>query len=57
MTTTSDHVQPASVGFTKMADGTRAEYQYLHELEHEYIVALPDRLTAALRRLGDGLAG
>ena len=57
MTTTSDHVQPASVSFTKMADGTRAEYQYLHELEHEYIVALPDRLTAALRRLGDGLAG
>ncbi len=57
MTTTSDHVQPASVSFTKMADGTRAEYQYLHELEHEYIAALPDRLTAALRRLGDGLAG
>lgn len=57
MTTTSTDAHPASVSFTKMADGTRAEYQYLHGLEHQYIVALPDRLMAALRRLGDGLAG
>ncbi len=57
MTTTSTHEQPVSVSFTKMSDGTRAEYQYLHALEHQYILALPDRLLAALKRLDDGLAG
>jgi predicted HD phosphohydrolase len=47
----------ATVQFTRMADGTRDEYQYLHGLEHEYITELPTRLIEALRRLDDGLAG
>lgn len=47
----------ATVQFTRMADGTRDEYQYLHGLEHEYITELPARLIEALRRLDDGLAG
>jgi len=45
------------VEFTQMADGTRAEYQFLHQLESQYIAALPERLLAALRRLDDGLGG
>jgi predicted HD phosphohydrolase len=57
MTTTSTETQPQRVSFTKMADGTRAEYQFLRGLEHQYIAALPDRLMSALRRLDDGLAG
>ena len=48
---------PNGVNFTQMKDGTRAEYQYLDELGHQYLKALPDRLIAALRRLDDGLAG
>ena len=44
-----------TVEFTRMADGTRDEYQYLHGLEHEYISELPERLIEALRRLDDGL--
>ena len=47
----------ASVTFTQMKDGTRAEYQLLRRLEHEYQAALPDRLLAALCRLDDGLGG
>ena len=46
-----------TVQFTRMADGTRDEYQYLHGLEREYISELPERLVEALRRLDDGLAG
>jgi len=46
-----------TVEFTRMADGTREEYQYLHGLEREYISELPERLIDALRRLDDGLEG
>jgi predicted HD phosphohydrolase len=46
-----------TVEFTRMADGTRDEYQYLHGLEQEYISELPERLIQALRRLDDGLEG
>jgi predicted HD phosphohydrolase len=46
-----------TVEFTRMADGTRDEYQYLRGLELEYIAELPERLIQALRRLDDGLAG
>ncbi len=50
--------EPArTVAFTRMADGTRDEYQYLFGLEREYISELPQRLIQALRRLDDGLAG
>ena len=46
-----------TVEFTRMADGTRDEYQYLHGLERDYISELPERLIEALRRLDEGLAG
>ncbi len=46
-----------TVQFTRMADGTRDEYQYLHGLEREYISHLPERLIEALRRLDEGLEG
>ena len=46
-----------SVEFTQMKDGTQAEYVFLQKLEHGYIHALPDRLLAALGRLGDSLQG
>ena len=46
-----------AVNFTRMADGTRDEYQYLHGLEREYISHLPERLIDALRRLDEGLEG
>jgi predicted HD phosphohydrolase len=46
-----------SVEFKQMKDGTREEYAYLQELEHDYIRGLPDRLLVALGRLGDSLQG
>src|SRR6185436_14876494 len=46
-----------TVEFTRMADGTREEYQYLHGLEREYISELPGRLVSALRLLDSGLGG
>jgi predicted HD phosphohydrolase len=46
-----------TVTFTQMRNGTRAEYQFLRGLEHQYIAALPDRILASLRRLDEGLGG
>jgi predicted HD phosphohydrolase len=52
-----DACMSTTVRFTRMVDGTRDEYQYLHGLERQYIAALPERLIDALKRLDDGLAG
>ena len=46
-----------TVSFTRMQDGTKAEYDELHELERQYIARTPDRIMDALRRLDDGLGG
>ncbi|MGI9309978.1 MAG: HD domain-containing protein [bacterium] len=46
-----------AVAFTKMADGTAAEYALLHRCEQAYIRDLPARLLAALRRLEDSFSG
>ncbi|MDO9176151.1 MAG: HD domain-containing protein, partial [Actinomycetota bacterium] len=46
-----------TVQFTQMRDGSRAEYEMLHELERQYIAALPQRIIAGLRALDDGLGG
>jgi len=45
------------VSFTRMADGTREDYEFLDEKEHEFVSALPDRLLAGLRSLGDSFSG
>jgi predicted HD phosphohydrolase len=45
------------VAFTQMKDGTKAEYEYLHGLEAQYIARTPDRIIESLRRLGGGLEG
>ena len=39
------------VTFTEMSKGTQKEYEYLDQLEQQYIAELPDRLIAALKRL------
>jgi predicted HD phosphohydrolase len=46
-----------TVAFTQMKEGTREEYLFLQDLEHNYIRTLPDRLLVALARLGDSLQG
>jgi predicted HD phosphohydrolase len=46
-----------TVSFTQMKDGNAEEYAHLHQLEADYIRALPDRLLVALQRLGDSLQG
>ena len=46
-----------NVAFTQMKDGTTEEYLFLQELEHQYILALPDRLMESLRGLGTSLQG
>lgn len=45
------------VGFRQMIDGTKADYDLLQRLEHEYINDLPARLVASLRALDGGLGG
>ncbi len=47
----------ATVGFRQMKDGTREDYALLGRYEHDYALALPDRLLAALAKLDTGLAG
>lgn len=46
-----------TVDFIEMKHGTAQEYQFLHTLEDDYIRALPDRLLAALERLGHSIQG
>ena len=45
------------VGFTAMADGTRAEYEFLDGLEKQYCSELADRLLSALGQLEHSLSG
>ncbi len=45
------------VSFTKMEDGTAAEYDFLDGLEDQYKAALPARLTEALRATETSLSG
>ena len=49
-------VQPV-VAFRRMDQGDASEYALLHQLERQYIQALPDRLLAALARLASSLSG
>ena len=46
-----------TVGFTRMQDGTAADYALLDRLETRYIEALPDRLLAAVRALEHSMGG
>jgi len=46
-----------TVSFTRMQDGTRAEYEFLDRKEHEYSAQLPDRILASLRKLADSISG
>jgi predicted HD phosphohydrolase len=45
------------VSFTKLENGTAAEYAFLDQLELQYKSKLPDRLVDALLKLGDSLSG
>ena len=45
------------VSFTRMDEGTAEDYAFLNALEDEFVVALPDRLLAALTSLEGSLAG
>ncbi|MGD8928949.1 MAG: HD domain-containing protein, partial [Lysobacterales bacterium] len=46
-----------TVTFRQMKHGSRADYELLNRYEREYIEALPDRVLAMLRTLGDSLDG
>ena len=45
------------VSFTRMADGTREDYEFLNKKEHEFLDSLPDRILAGLRSLDDSFGG
>ena len=49
--------QMSTVSFRRMDEGTVADYQFLHNLEQDYIRTLPDRILAALKELDDSLSG
>lgn len=46
-----------SVSFTRMADGTRADYMLLDRAERDYARALPERILNALRQLDHSMGG
>jgi len=46
-----------TVSFTRMADGTKADYDLLDRYEEVYVASLPDRLLAALDGLKDSYTG
>ena len=46
-----------TVSFTRMADGTKEDYEFLARLEEEYVNGLPDRLLQALDELKTSLSG
>ena len=46
-----------TVSFTRMADGTREDYELLARYEAEYTAKLPDRLLAALDALKHSVVG
>jgi predicted HD phosphohydrolase len=46
-----------SVGFTRMEDGTREDYELLGRLEQPYLDALPDRILAAVDALKESFSG
>lgn len=48
---------PQTVSFRQMKDGTREEYAFLGELEHQFALKLPDRIMKALRDLDGSLGG
>ena len=46
-----------TVGFTRMEDGTREDYELLDRLEQPYLDALPDRILAAVEALKESFSG
>ena len=52
-----NHPGPGVVDFTRLEDGTRADYELLDRAEREYTRALPDRVLAALGKLDQSLPG
>jgi predicted HD phosphohydrolase len=47
----------AVVSFRRMEDGTREDYALLDRSEREYVLALPDHVLGALRKLDHSLPG
>lgn len=47
----------ATVSFTQMKDGTRADYEFLERHEAAFAAGLADRVLEQLRRLENSLAG
>ena len=45
------------VGFTRMQDGTREDYQLLERYESDYFQGLAERILAALEKLKDSYGG
>jgi len=46
-----------TVNFTRMQDGTSAEYEFLDRLEVEYAKGLPSRIESSLRALESSFSG
>lgn len=46
-----------TVNFINMADGTKEDYELLHQQEKPFIDALPDRIMDALRQLDGSFGG
>lgn len=46
-----------TVAFRRMDEGTVADYEFLHNLEQDYVRGLPDRILTALKELDDSLSG
>ncbi|HJP06760.1 MAG: peptidase [Acidiferrobacteraceae bacterium] len=45
------------VGFKRMADGSREDYEFLGEMERKFVDGLPDRILTQLRLLSESFSG
>jgi len=51
------HSESQSVDFVHMENGTKEEYEFLHQHEQQYIESLPDRLMEAMQQLEGSFSG
>ena len=45
------------VSFSKMEEGTKADYAFLAKHEHKFCQGLPNRIMAALEKLRNSFSG
>ncbi len=53
----TESLAPATVSFTRMADGTKEDYELIHRQRQDLLAALPDRVLEHLKLLANSTGG